>query len=191
MARSTWWFGDWLIDHFVVVQSNKRTHHVCSRANPVLNQEFQIELRIVEMKGVLTWSLNPYSLSNHPNWKSNGHDQIIMSSRVELLGGGGGGVCVWTCPVSGPQKCDPPTSLRGEYLSMTVLWSKDRNGGWPDKPQGQRPLMWAFICEIFQPLLWWSVIQKKSVKFSSHFCLLSSLNGKLLKKHLATFVVFH
>jgi hypothetical protein len=105
-----------------MARSNKRTH-VCSRANHPLNQEFQIELRIVcRNEGCLNMILNPYSLSNHPNWKSNGHDQIIMSSRVELLGkrererGGG---CVWTCPVSGPQKCDPPTSSRGEYLSMT------------------------------------------------------------------------
>ncbi len=91
-----------------------------------MNQEFKIELSIVEMKVVPNMILNPYSLSNHPNWKSNGHDQIIMSSRVELLGkrerrGVGGESGAWTCPVSGPQKCDPPTSSRGEYLSMTVL----------------------------------------------------------------------
>jgi hypothetical protein len=160
--------------------------YVVGRANPPLNQEFQIELRIVEMKVVPTWSWIhiPYLTIQIGNPMA----MIKSSCHLELSFWGRGGR-VWTCPVSGPQKCDPPTNSRGEYLSMTVLWSKDRMVGGLTNHRVRGHLWELLSVKNFQPLLWWSVIQKKCVntfpatfvvvihlkecaKISSHFCCL-------------------
>jgi hypothetical protein len=90
-------FGNWRKkEPQIMARSNKRTHVCRVGLTTHWTKSFKLNWGLfVEMKLVSTWSwIIPYSLSNHPNWKSNGHDQIIMSSRVELLGkrerGGGG-----------------------------------------------------------------------------------------------------
>lgn len=146
------------------------------------------------MKVVPTWS---WIHIHYPTIQIGNPMAMIKSScHLELSfwgrerGGGWGESGVWTCPVSGPQKCDPPTSSRGEYLSMTVLWSKDRMVGGLTNHRVRGHLWELLSVKFFQPLFVEVSQYKRSVlDFSSHFCGGLSHQKWRCKKFPATFVV--